>query len=186
MRLHFRLTSALAAACFVLICATSVPMQAHTSKPTTKITVRIQAKGGKYLGDDIGGAWISIRNQQTGEILASGVTHGDAGTVSDKYVSGASGRAIITPTDSPQVHWVLAGSATSHFTAELSLDHTAMLEISAWGATGGLQAAHRVVATQWQFREKIVWLMLKYRGCSSRLWSRRRIFSFRRRAQWCL
>ena len=124
-------------------------MQAQTSKHTTTITVRIQAKGGKYLGDDIGGAWISIRNQQTGEILAGGVTHGDAGAVSDRYVPDASERAIITPAKPPQVHWVVADSATSRFTAELALDHTAMIEISAWGATGGLQAAHRVVATQW-------------------------------------
>jgi hypothetical protein len=115
----------------------------------TKITVRVQAKGGKYLGDDIGGAWVTIRNSQTGEILASGVTSGDSGGISDEYVPNASRRAIVTPGDPRQIHWVVANPITSHFSAELTLDHPAMLEISVFGATGGLQTAHKAIATAW-------------------------------------
>ncbi|HWQ20959.1 MAG TPA: hypothetical protein VN455_14355 [Methanotrichaceae archaeon] len=115
----------------------------------TKILARVQARGGKYLGDDIGGAWVTVRNSQTGELLASGVTSGDSGEISDTYVQNASNRAIITPGNPDQVHWVVASPATSRFSADLVLDHPALLEISAFGAIGGLQTAHRVVATQW-------------------------------------
>ncbi len=122
--------------------------KAQTS-PKTKILVRVQAKGGKYLGDDIGGAWVTVRNSQTGELLASGVTSGGSGSISDKYVQSASRMAIVTPGNPQQIHWVVADPTTSHFSAELALDHPAMLEISVFGATGGLQTAHRAVATAW-------------------------------------
>lgn len=115
----------------------------------TKILVRVQAKGGKYLGDDIGGSWVTIRNSQTGELLASGVTSGDAGSISDEYVSNASRRAIVTPEVPQQIHWVVANPSTSHFSAELVLDYPSMLEISVFGSKGGLQTAHNAVTTEW-------------------------------------
>lgn len=115
----------------------------------TKIMVRAQAKGGKYLGDDIGGVWVTIRNSQTGELLASGVTSGDSGSISDRYVPNASQRAIVTPGGPQQIHWVVANPTTSHFSAGLALNHPAMLEISVFGSKGGLQTAHRAVATAW-------------------------------------
>jgi len=37
----------------------------------TKITVRVIARDGKFLGDDIGGALVTIRDAHTGELLAS-------------------------------------------------------------------------------------------------------------------
>jgi hypothetical protein len=119
------------------------------TNPKTRIQVRIQAKGGKYLGDDIGGAWVTVRNSQTGELLASGVTSGDSGSISDEYVPNASRRAIVTPGNPRQIHWVVALPTTSHFSAELALDHPAMLEIAVYGAIGGLQTAHKAVATTW-------------------------------------
>jgi hypothetical protein len=122
------------------------------TNPKTRILVRIQAKGGKYLGDDIGGAWVTVRNSQTGELLASGVTSGDSGSISDEYVPNASQRAIVTPGNPRQIHWVVALPTTSHFSAELALDHPAMLEIAVYGAIGGLQTAHKAVATAWAVR----------------------------------
>src|SRR6476620_132988 len=50
--------------------------------PTT-ITVRVIAKGGKFLGDDIGGAQVTIRDAQTGELLASGTTQGGSGNTAE-------------------------------------------------------------------------------------------------------
>ncbi len=119
------------------------------TNPKTTIMVRIQAKGGKYLGDDIGGAWVTIRNSQTGELLASGVTFGDSGSISNEHVANASQRAIVTPGNSPRIHWVVASPTTSHFSAELALGHPAMLDITVYGAIGGLQTAHSAVATAW-------------------------------------
>ena len=45
----------------------------------TQIDVRVIAKDGKYLGDDIGGALVSIHDVRTGELLARGRTSGGSG-----------------------------------------------------------------------------------------------------------
>jgi hypothetical protein len=44
-------------------------MDKQTSQPT-EIVVRVIAKDGKFLGDDIGGALVTLRDVQTGELLA--------------------------------------------------------------------------------------------------------------------
>jgi hypothetical protein len=115
----------------------------------TKITVRVQANGGKFLGDDIGGALVTLRDGQTGEFLASGVTSGDSGTLVGSYSPSASQRAIVTPGPQPAIHWLLAAKTTSRFDAALPLERPTLLEVSAFGAVGGLQAAHRVTTAQW-------------------------------------
>ena len=117
--------------------------------PKTRVLVRVQAKGGKYLGDDIGGSWVTVRNSHTGELLASGVTSGDSGSLSNSYVPNASSRVIVTPGSSPRIHWLVAGPNSSRFSAEIALERPAMLEVSVFGAIGGLQTAHKAVATQW-------------------------------------
>lgn len=115
----------------------------------TRITVRVQANGGKFLGDDIGGALVTVRDGQTGELLASGVTRGDSGTLAAAYGPGASQRAIVTPGAQPTIRWLLAAATTSRFDAALPLERPTLLEVSAFGAVGGLQAAHRVTSAQW-------------------------------------
>src|SRR3989442_15111610 len=45
----------------------------------TQIDVRVIAKDGKYLGDDIGGALVTIHDVHTGELLARGTTSGGLG-----------------------------------------------------------------------------------------------------------
>ena len=56
----------------------------------TRITVRVQARGGKFLGDDIGGAVVTIRDAMTGELFATGTTAGDSGALSPTYATNAS------------------------------------------------------------------------------------------------
>lgn len=115
----------------------------------TKITVRVQARGGKFLGDDIGGSLVTVRDGQTGEVLASGVTSGDSGSLAAEYGPGASQRVIVTPGSPPQIQWLIAANTTSRFDAALSLDRPTLVEVSVFGAVGGLQTAHRATATQW-------------------------------------
>ncbi|MDJ0840360.1 MAG: hypothetical protein QNK37_27870 [Acidobacteriota bacterium] len=118
--------------------------------PNTKIVVRVQAKGGKFLGDDIGGAHITIRNTHTKELLASGFTAGDSGDLSTEYSPYASQRVIMDPVlEIPVIQWLSAKPTTSKFIAELSLQEPTLLEISARGPLAGLQTAHSVTATQW-------------------------------------
>ena len=115
----------------------------------TKVTVRVQAKGGKFLGDDIGGALVTLRDGQSGELLASGVTSGDSGTLASDYSPDASLATIVTPGRKPTVQWLIASKTTSRFDAALPLERPTLLEVSAFGAVGGLQAAHRVTSAQW-------------------------------------
>lgn len=116
---------------------------------TTKISVRVQARGGKFLGDDIGGAAVTIRDSRTGELLANGVTRGDSGTLSTSFAPNASRQVIVTPGKKPTIQWVLAEPTTSVFEARLQLAHPTLLEVSAFGSLGGLQTAHRATTTQW-------------------------------------
>lgn len=115
----------------------------------TKIRVRVQAKGGKFLGDDIGGALVTIRDGRTGELLASGPTRGDSGSVVSAYSADASQRAIVTPGATPTVQWLQAATTTSKFDAALDLERPTLLEVTALGPAGGLQSAHRVTTAQW-------------------------------------
>lgn len=122
----------------------------------TRITVRVQAQGGKFLGDDIGGAVVTIRDAETGEWLASGTTAGGSGTLGSAYAENASLSTIVTPTPSQKiVQWLLAvdtpsrKTTTSAFHATLPIDRPRLLQVEAFGPVGGLQSAHRVAATEW-------------------------------------
>ncbi|MGR3278426.1 hypothetical protein ACSYAD_25350 [Acaryochloris marina NIES-2412] len=113
----------------------------------TAIVVRPQAHGGKFLGDDIGGALITIKDAQTGSLLAEGLTQGGSGQLLPDYGMDASLTAIATPGQAPQ--WVHAVLGTSQFCAELPLQRPTLLEISAYGPIGGLQSAHRATILEW-------------------------------------
>ena len=122
----------------------------------TRITVRVQARGGKFLGDDIGGAVVTIRDAMTGELFATGATAGASGTLSPSYAGNASLSTIVTPGKAQStVQWLLAvdtnsrKTTTSAFTATLVLDRPRLLAVEAFGPIGGLQSAHRATATQW-------------------------------------
>ena len=45
----------------------------------TQIDVRVIARDGKYLGDDIGGALVTLHDVHTGELLARGKTSRGSG-----------------------------------------------------------------------------------------------------------
>src|SRR2546428_10928878 len=67
----------------------------------TQIDVRVIAKDGKYLGDDIGGALVTIHDVHTGELLARGTTSGGSGqqNLMDICVT----RAEVLPVDEASV-----------------------------------------------------------------------------------
>lgn len=46
---------------------------------TTKLTIRAKAKDAKFIGTGIGGAYVIVRNNTTGEILDQGYTMGSSG-----------------------------------------------------------------------------------------------------------
>jgi hypothetical protein len=103
---------------------------------TTNIDVRVIAKGGKYLGDDVGGALVTIYNAQTGDIVASGNTSGGSGSPD-----------LMTETIGRIGTW--DATDASVFSAAIELDEPMLLKVTAWGPKGGLQSANTVSATQW-------------------------------------
>ena len=62
-----------ALACLAVLQA--LPAQAEL----TGITVRVRSKDAKFVGSSMGGALVTIRNADTGELLTKGVTVGTTG-----------------------------------------------------------------------------------------------------------
>lgn len=106
------------------------------SADSTVIRVYVLSRGGKFVGDDIGGARVTLRDARTGEFLASGQTRGGAGP--DDLMTGE--RARTEPLS-------LEGGAV--FTATMALDGPRLVEFEAYGPLGAQGAANRVTATEW-------------------------------------
>lgn len=107
----------------------------------TQIDVRVIAKDGKYLGDDVGGALVTIRDVQTGEMLADGTT------------SGGSGEADLMSIQLTRAQ-VLPVTQASVFTATLDLDRPRLVKVTAYGPLGAEWSANRVSQTQWVYPGK--------------------------------
>ena len=102
----------------------------------TQIDVRVIAKGGKYLGDDIGGALVTIHDVQTGELLAKGTTAGGSGEQTLMEV-------CVTQSE------VLPVEGASVFTASLELDEPRLIRVTAYGPLAAQQSANTATLTQW-------------------------------------
>jgi hypothetical protein len=103
----------------------------------THLTVRVQTKDAKFLGTSMGGALITIKDVQTGEILAKGRTAGGTGNTT---------RIMKTPVARGMP---ISDDTAAKFTTTLDLDAPRLIEVTAYGPLANLQAANRVSATQW-------------------------------------
>lgn len=110
-----------------------------TTTYTSQLQVRVIAQGGKFLGADIGGATITVRHAQTGELLASGTLSGGSGDLWALMVNPM-------PRTEP-----LPTAGASVFTAVITASTQAPIPllITATGPGAGLQSATTVSATQW-------------------------------------
>ena len=111
--------------------------------PTT-ITVRVIARDGKFLGDDIGGAHITVRDALTKRILTEGVTSGGSG------LNGPGGVMCVKLRRGEP----LPTAGASEFSAQLMLDKPVRIEVTAYGPLGARQSANTVSATQWVYPGK--------------------------------
>jgi hypothetical protein len=112
-----------------------------TKAISTKVCVRVMARGGKFLGDDIGGASITIRDAHTKELLAKGTTSGGSGLDGPGGVMCARlRRGEPLPT-----------TDASSYTADLKLDRPRRIEVTAYGPLGVPRSANTVSATQWVY-----------------------------------
>lgn len=107
----------------------------------TQIDVRVIAKDGKYLGDDISGALVTIHDVQTDELLARGTTSGGSGqqNLMDICVT----RSEVLPVDEASV-----------FRVSLDLEEPRLIRVTAYGPLAAQQSANTVSLTQWVYPGK--------------------------------
>lgn len=103
----------------------------------TRITVKVRTKDAKFLGTSMGGALVTIRDADTGVLLAKGVTAGSTGNT-ERIMKKPRGR-----------HQPLSDDASAKFTATIDIDEPTRVEVSAFGPLAQRQAANTVSLTQW-------------------------------------
>jgi len=103
----------------------------------TQITVRVKTKDAKFLGSSMGGALITIRNVDTGELLAKGVTSGSTGNT-DTIMKKPLTRGV-----------PLSDEKSASFAATIDIDEPTLLEVKAYGPLIQRQAANLAAITQW-------------------------------------
>lgn len=114
----------------VSLAAISVPAAAEP----TEITVRVL---GKFIGSSMGGVRIVLRDVDTGEILAQGVTTGGTGDT-DRIMHEDKGRRT-----------VLSDDSAARFTATIDISEPRLIQAEAFGPLAQRQSANRTAQTQW-------------------------------------
>ncbi len=116
------------------------PTGAVASRPAaqapTHVVVLVIANGGKFVGDDIGGALVTIRDAHTREVLASGRTHGGSGLSN-------------LPTIDVNLLQDIPDEEAARFEATLALDAPRLVEVTAFGPLAAQAAAARATTTAW-------------------------------------
>jgi hypothetical protein len=127
----FRVVAALA------VVVGALGIAAPLSAEPTEITVRVISRGAKFIGSSMGGVRITIRDADTGEILAQGVTRGGTGN---------------TGLIMKQAHkrgGTVSTKGAAKYSATLDLKEPRRLKVTAFGPVAQRQSANRVSAVQW-------------------------------------
>ncbi len=103
----------------------------------TEVVVRVLSKDAKFIGTSMGGVLITIRDVDTGELLAKGTTKGDTGDTK---------RIMVADKKRGDV---LSSDHAAKFVASLDINEPRLIEVSAYGPLAQRQSANKVSATQW-------------------------------------
>lgn len=103
----------------------------------THVTVRVIARNAQYVGDLVDGAFVTITDAASGEMLAQGQTEGAAGNP-ERTMSTARKRGE-----------PMSAASDAKFTATLDIDEPRRLEVTAYGPGTRRFTANRASATQW-------------------------------------
>ena len=114
-------------------------MNANAAAIITPITVRVIANSGKFLGADIGGAIVTIHNEETGELLATGETSGGSGNTWEMMLQPRTRQQTVPTANASSFSTVLTTTSNAPL----------HLRISAIGPVAGLQSKARASVTQW-------------------------------------
>jgi hypothetical protein len=103
----------------------------------TEIVVRVMSKDAKFVGTAVGGAQIVLRDAESGEVLAEGLTAGGTGSTPKIMTQPHTGRDALSDADAAK------------FSATLDLARPRKVTVSATGPMNPKQAAMTVTSTQW-------------------------------------
>ncbi len=124
------------ASAFVAVALCSLGASPLSAEPT-EIVVRVLSKDAKFIGTSMGGMRITLRDAETGEVLATGLTEGTTGDTSLLMHERGGRRAQ------------LSDSSAAKYQVTLDLDMPRLIEVEAYGPLAQRQAAQRVVSSQW-------------------------------------
>lgn len=117
-----------------LLVASAVPAIAQTD--LTRVLVRAVSHDAKVIGSNVGGARITVRDAESGEVLATGVQEGSTGDTRSIVLEPRARGATVFDVE-----------GTAGYTAELALDRPTRVEITAEGPLGTPHAAQRASKT---------------------------------------
>ncbi|MEO6071939.1 MAG: hypothetical protein ABIP67_01455 [Burkholderiales bacterium] len=103
----------------------------------TNIVIRILAKDAKFVGTDMGGVEITLRDAVSGEVLAQGLTEGATGSTPVIMKDGNARREI------------LSDAKSAKFSVTLDLDRPRQIMVTATGPNTPKKSATTVSSTQW-------------------------------------
>lgn len=103
----------------------------------TEIVIRVMAKDAKFIGTETGGAQITLRDADTGEVLAQGLT------------AGATGNTPKIMTNPRAKRDVLSDDSSAKFTATIDIQRPRRITATATGPMILKDAAMTVSSTQW-------------------------------------
>jgi len=122
---------------FVIILSCAGIDTALAQSQTTRVVVHVRAQDAKFVGTSMGGVQIIIRNSQTGELLAKGVTAGSTGDT-EKLMK------------SPERRYTqLSTPGAAKFETNIKLDEPVLARIEAYGPLGQPQSAVHLSREQW-------------------------------------
>lgn len=121
----------------------------------TPVLVRVQAKGGKFLGPDAGYSQVTLRDTASGNVLAQGMASGGSGNLSPAFYPSSTRQPVVTLQSSgaQSLLWLSALPATipatAGFRATLELDAPTLVQFTADSLTDGAPNGHSVSETMW-------------------------------------
>lgn len=103
----------------------------------TQVTVRVLSQDAKLIGSSMGGVQVVLRDADTGELLAQGVTEGSTGDT--ELLMG-------TPRER---HSDLGTEGAAAYRTTLDLDRPTLVEIAVMGPLAQRQSAVAATSTRW-------------------------------------
>lgn len=103
----------------------------------TKVTVRAKAKDAKFIGSSLGGALIMIKNANTGELLAKGLT------------TGSTGNTTLIMKEAHVRNKGITDDATAKFNASLRIDEPTFVTVEALAPANAINAQVHAKTQLW-------------------------------------